>query len=70
MIVKESMPIGTKPPAEVTIDLALVRALIQAQHQDLSHLALRDSARGGTTGSLGWATNWWSACLGARSRPR
>lgn len=40
------MPIGTKPAAEVTIDLALVRALIQEQHTDLAHLALSDIGEG------------------------
>jgi aminoglycoside phosphotransferase (APT) family kinase protein len=36
------MTLGTKPPAEVTLDLSLVRALIQEQHTDLAHLALND----------------------------
>jgi aminoglycoside phosphotransferase (APT) family kinase protein len=40
------MPIGTKPPAEVTIDQSLVRALIQEQHTDLAHLALSDVGEG------------------------
>jgi aminoglycoside phosphotransferase (APT) family kinase protein len=38
--------IGTKPPAEVTIDLSLVRALIREQHADLTHLALNDIGEG------------------------
>jgi aminoglycoside phosphotransferase (APT) family kinase protein len=40
------MTIGAKPPAEVTIDLSLVRALIQEQHTDLAHLALNDIGEG------------------------
>ena len=40
------MAIGTKPPAEVAIDLALVQALIQEQHADLAHLALNDIGEG------------------------
>lgn len=40
------MPNGTKPPADIAIDLALVRALIQEQHTDLAHLALSDIAEG------------------------
>jgi aminoglycoside phosphotransferase (APT) family kinase protein len=40
------MSIGTKPPAEVAIDLSLVRALIQQQHPDLAHLALNDLGEG------------------------
>lgn len=40
------MAIGTKPPAEVGIDLSLVRALIQEQHTDLAHLALNDVGGG------------------------
>jgi len=40
------MPIGTKPPAEVPIDLSLVRALIQQQHPDLAHLTLSEIGEG------------------------
>ena len=40
------MTIGAKPPAEVTIDLSLVRALIQEQHTDLAHLPLKDIGEG------------------------
>src|SRR3954453_21032388 len=40
------MSIGTRPPAEVPIDVALVRALIEEQHTDLGHLALSDIAEG------------------------
>jgi aminoglycoside phosphotransferase (APT) family kinase protein len=40
------MTIGTKPPAEVTIDQSLVRALIQEQHADIAHLALNDIGEG------------------------
>jgi aminoglycoside phosphotransferase (APT) family kinase protein len=40
------MTIGTKPPAEVTIDPSLVQALIQEQHRDLAHLALNDIGEG------------------------
>ena len=40
------MPIGTKPPADVTIDPSLVRALIRDQHADLAHLALTDIGGG------------------------
>lgn len=40
------MPIGTKPPAEVTIDRSLVRALIQQQHPDLAHLAVSEIGEG------------------------
>jgi len=40
------MTIGTKPPAEVTIDLPLVRALIEEQHNDLAHLPLTDIGEG------------------------
>ena len=46
MIAQDQMPIGTNPPAEVTIDLALVRALIQEQHTDLAHLVLSDIGEG------------------------
>jgi len=37
---------GAKPPADVTIDPSLVRALIQEQHPDLAHLALTDIGEG------------------------
>ena len=40
------MPIGTKPPAEVSIDQPLVRALIEEQHRDLADLALTDVGEG------------------------
>lgn len=40
------MTIGPAPPAEVTIDLSLVRVLIQEQHTDLAHLALNDVGEG------------------------
>lgn len=40
------MTIGAKPPAEVTIDRSLVRALIREQHADLAHLALNDIGEG------------------------
>src|SRR5262245_8794604 len=40
------MTIGTKPPAEVAIDLSLVRALIDEQHDDLAHLPLEDIGEG------------------------
>ena len=40
------MTIGTKPPAEVAIDLALVRALIEEQHPNLASLALTDIGDG------------------------
>ncbi len=40
------MTIGAKPPAEVTIDPSLVRALLQEQHADLAHLPLNDFAEG------------------------
>ena len=40
------MTIGAKPPAEVTIDPSLVRALIQEQHSDLAHLELNDFGEG------------------------
>jgi aminoglycoside phosphotransferase (APT) family kinase protein len=40
------MVIRTKPPAEVTIDRSLIRALIQEQHPDLAHLALYDVGEG------------------------
>jgi aminoglycoside phosphotransferase (APT) family kinase protein len=35
-----------KPPAEVTIDSSLVRALLEEQHPDLAHLALTDVGEG------------------------
>jgi aminoglycoside phosphotransferase (APT) family kinase protein len=38
--------IGPKPPAEVAIDPALVRALIQEQHTDLAHLSLNEIGEG------------------------
>jgi len=37
---------GAKPPADVTIDPSLVRALLQEQHTDLAHLALIDIGEG------------------------
>lgn len=40
------MTIGTKPPADLTIDRSLVRALIREQHADLAHLALTDIGEG------------------------
>ena len=40
------MTIGAKPPAEVTIDPSLVRALLQEQHADLAHLPLNDFCEG------------------------
>lgn len=40
------MGITAKPPAEVTIDLALVRALLEEQHGDLAQLALNDLGDG------------------------
>ncbi len=40
------MTIGPKPPAEVTIDPSLVRALLQQQHTDLAHLPLTDIGEG------------------------
>jgi aminoglycoside phosphotransferase (APT) family kinase protein len=40
------MTSGGKPPAEVTIDPSLVRALIQEQHADLAHLELNDFGEG------------------------
>ena len=36
----------TKPPAEVTIETSLVRALLQDQHPDLAELALIDAGEG------------------------
>jgi aminoglycoside phosphotransferase (APT) family kinase protein len=38
--------IGTKPPADVTIDAPLVRALLEEQHADLAHLVLNDMGEG------------------------
>jgi len=38
--VSDDMPIGTRPPAEVTIDRPLVRALLQEQHADLAQVPL------------------------------
>jgi aminoglycoside phosphotransferase (APT) family kinase protein len=35
-----------KPPAEVTIDASLVRALIEEQHRDLALLPLKDATEG------------------------
>jgi aminoglycoside phosphotransferase (APT) family kinase protein len=32
------MTLGTKPPAEVVVDVSLVQALLQEQHPDLAHL--------------------------------
>jgi aminoglycoside phosphotransferase (APT) family kinase protein len=40
------MTIGTKPPADVTIDPSLVRALLREQHPDLAHLALTEIGEG------------------------
>jgi aminoglycoside phosphotransferase (APT) family kinase protein len=40
------MTIEAKPPAEVTIDQSLVRALLEEQHKDLAHLALTDLGEG------------------------
>ena len=40
------MTTGPKPPAEVTIEASLVRALLQEQHPDLAHLALIDIGEG------------------------
>ena len=40
------MTIEPKPPAEVTIDPSLVRALLQQQHTDLAHLPLTDIGEG------------------------
>src|SRR5687768_17040790 len=40
------MTTGPKPPAEVTIDPSLVRALLQEQHTDLAQLALIDVGEG------------------------
>jgi aminoglycoside phosphotransferase (APT) family kinase protein len=40
------MTIESKPPAEVSIDPALARALLQEQHADLAHLALIEIGEG------------------------
>ena len=40
------MTTGPKPPAEVTIEPSLVRALLQEQHTDLAQLALIDIGEG------------------------
>ena len=40
------MSIGPKPPAEVVIDQALVRALLREQHSDLANLPLIDVGEG------------------------
>ena len=40
------MTIGSKPPAEVTIDRALVVALLQEQHSDLADLPLSEIGEG------------------------
>jgi aminoglycoside phosphotransferase (APT) family kinase protein len=40
------VPIGAKPAAEVAIELALVRALVDQQHPDLAHLRLVDVGSG------------------------
>ena len=40
------MTIGAKPPAEVSIDPSLVRALLLEQHADLAHLPLTDFCEG------------------------
>ncbi|HEY7292833.1 MAG TPA: aminoglycoside phosphotransferase family protein [Vicinamibacterales bacterium] len=40
------MTISAKPPAEVSIDAPLVRALLQDQHPDLAHLSLEDVGEG------------------------
>ena len=41
-----SMPTRLKPPADVTIEPPLVRALLQQQHRDLAHLALIEIGEG------------------------
>jgi hypothetical protein len=49
------MPIGTRPPAEVPIDEALVRALLAEQHPGLSSLTLDDAGEGwDTKRARGW----------------
>jgi aminoglycoside phosphotransferase (APT) family kinase protein len=40
------MTIGSKPPADVAVDTALVRALLHEQHQDLAGLPLSETAAG------------------------
>ena len=40
------MSVGRKPPAEIGIDEALVRALLREQHADLADLALIDVGEG------------------------
>jgi aminoglycoside phosphotransferase (APT) family kinase protein len=40
------MTTGPKPPAEVTIEASLVRALLQEQHPNLAHMALIDIGEG------------------------
>ena len=45
-LVPRTMAITTKPSAEVRIDASLVRVLLQEQHDDLSHLALKDLGEG------------------------
>jgi aminoglycoside phosphotransferase (APT) family kinase protein len=40
------MTIQEKPPAEVTIDSSVVRALLQEQHADLAHLSLIEVGEG------------------------
>jgi aminoglycoside phosphotransferase (APT) family kinase protein len=40
------MTTGRKPPADVTIDASLVRALLQEQHTDLAQLSLIDIGEG------------------------
>ena len=40
------MTVAAKPPAEVTIDSNLVRALLREQHADLASLTLVDAGEG------------------------
>jgi aminoglycoside phosphotransferase (APT) family kinase protein len=40
------MTMGTRPPAEVSIDRSLVTALLQEQHTDLAHLPLTEIGEG------------------------
>src|SRR3954454_5037954 len=40
------MTLGSVPPAEVAIDLSMVRTLLQQQHSDLAQLALVDAGEG------------------------
>ena len=40
------MSAGIRPPAEVTIEGAVVRALLEEQHADLAHLSLADAGEG------------------------